>query len=79
MKPIITKGTNAFFGSEGFEKLPAQTYYEKDLDEQCVQTVWELSDKELELLKLTKRIYVSVVAQNPQPILLDVIPFAEEK
>lgn len=79
MKPIVVKGTNAFYGSEGFEKLPAQTYYEKDLDDQCIQTVWEISDKELELLKSTKKIYVSILADTPQPICLDVMPFVEEE
>lgn len=79
MKPIVTKGTNAFYGSEGYEKLPAQAYDEKDIGSQCIQTVWELSDEELEVVKLTKRIYVSVVAENPQPICLDVVPFAEQE
>lgn len=78
MKPIVEKGTNAFYGSEGFKKLPAQTYIEKDVDEQAIQTVWELTDEELEVVKLTKKIYCSVIADNPQPICLDVLPFVKE-
>ena len=79
MKPIRTKNTNAFFGSEGFEKLPAQRYADENLDgETCIQTVWELTDEELEVVKLNKRIYVSLYGENPQPISLDVIPYVEE-
>ena len=77
MRPIRTKGTNAFYGAEGFERLPAQRYIESDgeIEMDCIQTVWELTDEELEIVKQTKRIYVSVVGENPQPISLDVNPY----
>ena len=54
MIPIRAKGTNAFYGSEGYEKLPAQTYIEDQTGDSCIQSVWELSDEELEVVKLTK-------------------------
>ena len=79
MIPIRAKGTNAFYGSEGYEKLPAQTYIEDQTGDSCIQSVWELSDEELEVVKLTKRIYVSVVAELPQPLCLAVVPFTDDK
>ena len=77
MKPIKAEGTNAIFGAEGYEKLPAQVYEESGLDgEKCIQTVWELDDEDIRILTENKRIYVSVVGETIQPICLDVIPFA---
>ena len=78
MNPIITKGTNGFVGSEGFERLPIQIYFEKQLNEKCSQVVWQLSDDDLKVINKTKLLFVSVVSENPQPMCLDVIPFAKE-
>ena len=82
MKPIKTKGSNAIFGGQGYFQLPAEIYLEKRVEEgkeiECIQTVWELTDDEIELLKETKKIYVSMVGSQPQPIDLDVMPFVEE-
>ena len=81
MKPIKTKGTNAIFGAENCIPLPAEQYVEKigDMDVDCIQTVWELTDDELNYINQHKRIYVSVIAQNPQPISLSVSPFTGEE
>ena len=79
MRPIVTKGTNSVFGLEGCEKLPAEVYAEQWEDKEvlCVQTVWQLSDDDLETIKKTKKIFVSTVGEAPQPISLDVESFTE--
>ena len=77
MKPVKDSGTNAFFGAQGFERLPGQLYQE-DIDGEpidCIQTVWELSDEEVDMIIASHRIYVSTVGRNPQPICVDVMPF----
>lgn len=82
MKPIVDNGTNAIFGKQGYDQLPAQRYVEKDVmgngETPCIQTVWELTDDELAYLQETKKIYVSMVGDRPQPIALDVMPFVQE-
>lgn len=77
MKPIVTKGTNAIFGDNGYAQLPAELYTEKfeETDIECIQTVWELTDDDLKVLNENKMIYVSVVGSKPQPINIDVSPF----
>lgn len=80
MKPIVTEGTNAFFGAEGFEKLPGQLYSETGINNEpidCIQTVWDLTDEDVDAIIASHKIYVSVVGRNPQPICLDTVPFIE--
>lgn len=80
MRPIKDDGTNAYIGDEGCVKLPVQKYEEPQLGgELCIQTVWELSDEEIEILLKTRRIYVSTVGDEIPPICLDVMPFVSQK
>lgn len=80
MKPVVMNDSNMVFGGKGYGSLPGEIYYERinGKNVPCIQTVWELTDEELEKLKETKRIYVSVVGEQPQPICLDVESFTEE-
>lgn len=81
MKPVKTKGTNSIFGAEGYEQLPAQIYTENDVmgngELTCIQTVWELSDDDLQAINSGKRIYISTVGERIQPIAVSVVPFVE--
>ena len=80
MRPIATDGTNAVFGADGYFKLPGQVYTEINDNQRirCIQTVWELTDEEIDYLLKKKRIYISVVGDSPQPIDVAVEPFVSE-
>mgnify|MGYP006988900563 CR=1 FL=1 len=76
MRPIVTKGTNSVFGLDGYEKLPGEVYEEENTV--CVQTLWQLTDAELEKLNKNKIIYISTVGEQPQPIAVSVDSFTDK-
>jgi len=69
MKPIEFKGHNVVFGKDQpeYQPLPALR-----LEDGTVITCWELSEEDLEKIRLSKKIYLEQLTFNRplQPILL---------
>lgn len=78
MKPIVTPDTNAIFKREGCFDLPATKCHDPNTGTNYIQTVWELSLDELKKVQETGRIYVSVVGESIQPILVSAESILEE-
>ena len=69
LKPIETKDTNAVYTLDGFGDLPAvQAHDENGVN--YVISAWEISPEELEKLKETGIIYLSVVGMCVPPVAL---------
>ena len=71
MKPIETKDTNVVFTLEGCGDLPAVAAHDES-GTNYVITAWEISPEELERLKETGIIYLSIVGMGVPPVLLTV-------
>lgn len=78
MKPIETQDTNALFRAEGCFDLPATTCHDPKTGLNYIQTVWELTPEELDQVNETGLIYVSVVGQAIQPMLVSTESILEE-
>ena len=70
MKPIVTPETNAVFVAPGCGDLPATTCHDPETGKDYVQTVWELSLNDLKKINETGLIYISVMGNGIQPILV---------
>ena len=70
MKPIVTPETNAVFVAPGCGDLPATTCHDPETGKDYVQTVWELSLDDLKKINKTGLIYISVMGNGVQPILV---------
>lgn len=70
MKPIVTPETNAVFVAPGCGDLPATTCHDPETGKDYVQTVWELSLDDLKKINETGLIYISVMGNGIQPILV---------
>ena len=70
MKPIVTPETNAVFVAPGCGDLPATTCHDPETGKDYVQTVWELSLDDLKKSNKTGLIYISVMGNGVQPILV---------
>ena len=70
MKPIVTPETNAVFVAPGCGDLPATTCHDPETGKDYVQTVWELSLDDLKKINESGLIYISVMGNGIQPILV---------
>ncbi len=70
MIPIQTPDTNAVFVASGCGDLPATKCHDPETGRDYVQTVWQLSIEELKRIQETGLIYVSVMGNGIQPILV---------
>ena len=70
MKPIETPDTNAIFVAPGCGDLPATKCHDPQTGQDYVQTVWELSLDDLKRIQETGLIYISVMGNGIQPILV---------
>lgn len=70
MKPIVTPETNAVFVAPGCGDLPATTCHDPETGKDYVQTVWELTLDDLKKINETGLIYISVMGNGIQPILV---------
>lgn len=70
MIPIQTPDTNAVFVAPGCGDLPATKCHDPETGRDYVQTVWQLSIEELRQIQETGLIYVSVMGNGIQPILV---------
>ncbi|MDY2735949.1 hypothetical protein [Intestinibacter sp.] len=78
MKPIDTNSTNKIFkapkGVENCSDLPVRVI---DTDPNVVpilESCWELSDEEIEVIKREKRIYLGVHGHSHPMVCLSVVP-----
>lgn len=71
MKPIKRKTTNTIFKRPDCNDLPGAAYQYED-GTPAIETCWELSDKELEIINKTKRIYVQQQGETLPPMALTV-------
>jgi len=81
MKPIKTENTNSALlapeGSKDVINLPiTKLVYENGT--KAVESCWELSDEELELVKKTGKIYFLCMGETHPPILLSTKSQLEE-
>lgn len=70
MIPIQTPDTNAVFVAPGCGDLAATKCHDPETGRDYVQTVWQLSIEELKRIQETGLIYVSVMGNGIQPILV---------
>ena len=78
MKPIETKDTNVIYTLTGCGDLPAVAAHDEN-GTNYVITAWEISAEELERLKETGIMYLSIVGMSVPPVLLTVDnPMIEE-
>lgn len=70
MIPIQTPDTNAVFVAPGCGDLPGTKCHDPETGKDYVQTVWQLSIEELKRIQETGLIYVSVMGNGIQPILV---------
>lgn len=70
MKPIKFYGHNIVLAEDQPEYQPLPVHRQFNTEGKCVY-VWELTDEEIEVLKQTKKLYVSQLTFNQlfQPIL----------
>lgn len=71
MKPVKTDYSNALYRKKGCYDLPG-TAYRCDDGTPGVETCWELSPEELEVVKKTGRIYLYTLGEGIPPMLLTV-------
>lgn len=73
MKPVKTENANSILrapkGSSDVEDLPI-TRLEFSDGRHAVESCWELSEEEFEMIKNTKKVYFLAVGDTHPPILL---------
>lgn len=68
MEPIKTDYSNITFKAEGCGDLPA-TLLENTEGGHVVETVWELTDEEIERITRDRRLYLYIVGAGVPPLL----------
>lgn len=71
MTPIRTDYSNAVYTAEGCFDLPATIASRQD-GSQEVETVWELTDEELEQINKDRRVYLYIMGRQMPPVFLSV-------
>lgn len=70
MKPVETEYSNIIFVADGCVDLPATICQNLDLNRQEIETVWELSDEEIQQITKGRRLYVYIVGNSVQPMAI---------
>lgn len=71
MTPIRTDYSNVTYTAEGCFDLPATIASRQD-GSQEVETVWELTDEELEQINKDRRVYLYIMGRQMPPVFLSV-------
>lgn len=69
MVPVRTEYSNITYKAEGCNDLPATIVKDPDGTE-GVETVWELTDEELEQINKDRRVYLYVTGRQVPPLLM---------
>ena len=70
MKPVKTEYSNIIFVADGCGDLPATICQNLDLQRQEIETVWELSDEEIQQITEGRRLYVYIVGASVPPLAI---------
>ena len=71
MTPIRTEYSNATYTADGCFDLPATIASRQDGSRE-VETVWELTDEELEQINKDRRVYLYIMGRQMPPVFLSV-------
>jgi hypothetical protein len=74
MKAVKAEYANVVFTAEGCFDLPATIASRQD-GSQEVETVWELTDEELEQINKDRRVYLYIMGRQMPPVLLSTESF----
>lgn len=69
MKAVKAEYANVVFTAEGCYDLPATRCVSPDGKEE-IETVWELSDEEVEQIRKEKKIYLYIFGRSMPPVCL---------
>jgi len=76
MNPIRTEYSNVTYVAEGCRDLPATVLKNSETGQDEVETVWELTDEEIEQIRKSRRIYLYIMGRAVPPVLLTSESFA---
>jgi hypothetical protein len=76
MNPVKTEQSNVTYTHPAYQDLPARKTEHDGLP--AIECCWELSDEELEVIKQTRRVYVSIISTAQPPICVSTIPLPEQ-
>jgi len=68
---VVPVGGNVIFKLDGCQDLPAKVYEEEGIP--IIETVWELTDEQIEQIVKTKQISIAVIGKSIQPISVQVV------
>lgn len=71
MAPIRTDYSNVTYTAEGCFDLPGTIASRQDGSEE-IETVWELTDEEIEQVKKDRRVYLYIMGRQVPPVFLSV-------
>lgn len=77
VKAIRTDYANITYVADGCFDLPA-TICQRSEGGEVVETVWELSDEELEQVMKDRRIYLYIMGRQVPPVLLSAESYRED-
>ena len=77
MQPVRTEYSNITYVADGCLDLPA-TICQRPEGKEVIETVWELSDEELEQVMKDRRIYLYIMGRQVPPVLLSAESYRED-
>ena len=78
MKPIRTEYSNVTYVADDCFDLPATILTNPETGGEEVETVWELTDEEIERIVKDRRLYLYIMGRSVPPLLLTTECFCEE-
>lgn len=70
MKPVITENTNVKYAGRGFGDLPATLFQNADGNTE-LETCWELTDEEIEIITKNRRVYLYFLGRSVPPVAIE--------
>lgn len=70
MKPIVTENTNVKYTGRGFGDLPATLFQNADGNTE-LETCWELTDEEIEIITKNRRVYLYFLGRSVPPVAIE--------
>lgn len=74
MNPIKTENTNINLVAPDCYDLPARVYADKEMQSMAFESCWEFTDEEIELIRQTKRVYLTIIGTRHPPVRLSTVP-----
>ena len=82
MKPVKTDYSNITYVADGCGDLPATVCHNLTMDRTEIETVWELTDEEVQQITENRRIYVYISGKSVPPMAIcteSQLVFTDEK